>query len=269
MSYIIRRFTRFGVSRVQKFNYNYSTMVQAHMPTQRTANSQALVEDQRNIQPRGQRLDEDDRDAEKQRISRNISKREKGEFLVKTLLDLKDRLDNKESVYGALDAWVAWEESFPIASLKNVIIALEKEEEWHKVVQVIKWMLSKGQGTTMGTYAQLINALDMDNRVDEAHAFWQKKIGIDLHSVSWQLCRRMIAIYYRNNMMENLVKLFEGLEAYDRKPPEKSIVLRVANAYELLGRVADKERVLEKYKHLFIEDRSPKKSRKASSKMKK
>ena len=52
------------------------------------------------------------------------------------LLDLKDRLDNKESVYGALDAWVAWEQSFPIASLKNVIIALEKEEEWHKVVQV-------------------------------------------------------------------------------------------------------------------------------------
>ncbi|KAM6588222.1 pentatricopeptide repeat-containing protein At4g21190 isoform X1 [Cannabis sativa] len=267
MSYIIRSLSRLGVNRVRNFNYSYSTMVQAEMSTQRT--SQALVENQHNIHSPGQCLDEDDRDAEKQRISRNISKREKGEFLVKTLIDLKDRLDNKESVYGALDAWVAWEQSFPIASLKNVIIALEKEEEWHKVVQVIKWMLSKGQGTTMGTYAQLINALDMDNRVDEAHAFWQKKIGIDLHSVSWQLCRRMIAIYYRNNMMENLVKLFEGLEAYDRKPPEKSIVLRVANAYELLGRVTEKERVLEKYKHLFIEDRSPKKSRKASSMIKK
>lgn len=59
----------------------------------------------------------------------------------------------------------------------------------------------------MGTYVQLIHALDMDNRAVEAHAFWEKKIGIDLHSVPWQFCRRMIAIYYRNNMLENLVKV--------------------------------------------------------------
>lgn len=59
----------------------------------------------------------------------------------------------------------------------------------------------------MGTYCQLIRALDMDQRADEAHKFWEKKIGIDLHSVPWQLCRQMIAIYYRNNMLENLVKV--------------------------------------------------------------
>lgn len=47
----------------------------------------------------------------------------------------------------------------------------------------------------------------MDQRADEAHKFWEKKIGIDLHSVPWQLCRQMIAIYYRNNMLENLVKV--------------------------------------------------------------
>lgn len=52
------------------------------------------------------------------------------------LLDLKDRLDSKEAVYGALDAWVAWEQKFPIVSLKRALLALEKEEEWHKVVQV-------------------------------------------------------------------------------------------------------------------------------------
>lgn len=52
------------------------------------------------------------------------------------LLDPKDRLDNKEAVYGALDAWVAWEQNFPIGPLKRVLLALEKEEEWHKVVQV-------------------------------------------------------------------------------------------------------------------------------------
>ena len=49
------------------------------------------------------------------------------------LLDLKD---TKEAVYGALDAWVAWEQNFPIASLKRAMLALEKEQQWHRIVQV-------------------------------------------------------------------------------------------------------------------------------------
>lgn len=49
------------------------------------------------------------------------------------LLDIKD---SKEAVYGALDAWVAWEQNFPIASLKRVLIALEEEQQWHRVIQV-------------------------------------------------------------------------------------------------------------------------------------
>jgi hypothetical protein len=69
-------------------------------------------------------------------------------------------------------------------------------------------MLSKGQGTTMATYAQLIRALDMDHRAKEAHEFWLKKIGRDLHSVPWKLCNSMISIYYRNNMLENLIKVW-------------------------------------------------------------
>lgn len=75
------------------------------------------------------------------------------------------------------------------------------------LVQVIKWMLSKGQGTTMGTYGQLIRALDMDHRAAEAHKFWMKKIGTDLHSVPWKLCHTMISVYYRNNMLKDLVKV--------------------------------------------------------------
>ncbi|CAK7342774.1 unnamed protein product [Dovyalis caffra] len=184
------------------------------------------------------------------RIGDNVSKKDKIKFLITTLLDLND---SKDAVYGALDAWVAWEQNFPIASIKQVLIALEKEQQWHRIVQVIKWMLSKGQGTTMGTYAQLIRALDMDHRAKEAHEFWLKKIGRDLHSVPWQLCNRMISIYYRNNMLENLIKLFKGLEAFDRKPPEKSIVQKVADAYEMLGLLEEKGRLLEKYNDLFIE----------------
>ncbi|XP_021301149.1 pentatricopeptide repeat-containing protein At4g18975, chloroplastic isoform X2 [Herrania umbratica] len=200
-------------------------------------------------------------------IGQNVSRKDKIKFLVTTLLDLKD---SKEAVYGSLDAWVAWEQNFPIGPLKNVILALEKEHQWHRVVQVIKWMLSKGQGNTMGTYVQLIRALDMDNRADEAHQFWLKKVSADLHSVPWQLCRQMISVYYRNNMLENLVKLFKGLEAFDRKPPEKSIVQRVADAYEMLGLLEEKERVLEKYKDIPTKtEKGHEKSTQASSKRKK
>ncbi|PPD90943.1 hypothetical protein GOBAR_DD12118 [Gossypium barbadense] len=245
---------------------------------------------------------------QKLQIGQNVSRKDKIKFLVTTLLDLKD---SKEAIYSALDAWVAWEQNFPIGPLKNVILALEKEHQWHRIVQVyptstgrpqvesiycemvlggclalvlelrhvlfflsnpicltiifqvkkedtiqvIKWMLSKGQGNTMGTYGQLLRALDMDNRADEAHQFWVKKVSADLHSVPWQLCGLMISVYYRNNMLENLVKLFKGLEAFGRKPTDKSIVQRVADAYEMLGLLEEKERVLEKYKDYLYQDR--------------
>ncbi|XP_010522443.1 PREDICTED: pentatricopeptide repeat-containing protein At4g18975, chloroplastic-like [Tarenaya hassleriana] len=201
----------------------------------------------------------------KHQLGENIPKKDKIKFLVNTLLDIRD---SKEAVYGALDVWVAWERSFPMASLKRVIALLEKEHQWHRVIQVIKWMLSKGQGNTMGTYGQLVRALDMDRRAEEAHCIWQKKIGKDLHSVPWQLCRQMISIYHRNNMLEELVKLFKNLESFDRKPPDKAIVQRVADAYEMLGMLKEKERVLAKYSDLFNSPASIGISSKASSKNK-
>ncbi|KAL4182401.1 hypothetical protein AMTRI_Chr11g93180 [Amborella trichopoda] len=193
-------------------------------------------------------LNSDMGNVRKSEIGENIGKKDKMQFLVNTVLHLKA---SKEAVYGALDAWVAWEHKFPIVSLKRTLAILEKEQQWHQIIQVIKWMLSKGQGTTMNTYEQLICALDKDDRAEEAHMFWQKRIGHDLHSVPWKSCKLMISIYYRNNMLERLVKLFKGLETFDREPPEKSIVLKVANSYELLGRYDEKERVLEKYNYLF------------------
>ncbi|GFZ00436.1 hypothetical protein Acr_14g0000720 [Actinidia rufa] len=199
-------------------------------------------------------------------MGESVSRKDKIDFLICTLLDIKD---SKEAVYGVLDAWVAWEQNFPIGPLKRVLLTLEEEQQWHRVVQVIKWMLSKGQGNTMGTYRQLIRALEMDHRAEEAHEIWVKKIGNDLHSVPWQLCKLMISVYYRNNMLEKLVKLFKGLEAFDRKPPQKSIVRKVANAYETLGLLEERDRVLEKYKTLFLEPGySKKKSMNGSNKKK-
>ncbi|MQL86247.1 hypothetical protein Taro_018772 [Colocasia esculenta] len=187
------------------------------------------------------------------------------------ILQLFDLKDSKEAVYSALDAWVAWEKSFPVISLKRALISLEKEEQWHRVVQVIKWMLSKGQGATMGTYEQLIRALEKDHRAEEAHKIWVKKIGHDLHSVPWRVCDLMISIYYRNNMLERLVKLFKGLESFDRKLPSKAIVQKVANAYETMGLLEEKSRVLEMYSGLFCKTtrEHPRKSRRALKKSEK
>lgn len=186
----------------------------------------------------------------KQRIGAKLSDGEKREFLVNTLLDLKD---SKDAVYATLDAWAAWENNFPLVSLKRALLVLEKKEEWHRIIQVIKWMLSKGQGNTVGTYQQLIRALEKDHRPEEAHRMWEKKIGNDLHSVPWQFIELMISIYYRNNMLDRLVKLFKGLESYDRRPPRKSIAQKVADAYEQLGLLDEKKKVLENYSDLFSE----------------
>ncbi|KAG6518938.1 hypothetical protein ZIOFF_022424 [Zingiber officinale] len=180
------------------------------------------LEDKLSIEEESDDLDAEDlqisssKNATESNIGKNISIAEKQIFLVNTICEFLIFLliilltleESKEAVYGTLDAWVAWENSFPLVSLKKAILVLEKEEQWHRVVQVIKWILSKGQGTTMGTYEQLIRALEKDNRAEEAHRIWMKKISHDLHSVPWRFCDLMISIYYRNNMLERLVKLF-------------------------------------------------------------
>ncbi|XP_050376662.1 pentatricopeptide repeat-containing protein At4g18975, chloroplastic [Argentina anserina] len=266
ISYLVGHLTQLGVIRAQVLSSSYSTVSQAQVYNLREGKAVVSSEDQHHNQVNSRIPEKNAGGENRNQIRWNVSRKDKINFLVKTLLNLND---SKEDVYGTLDGWVAWEQDFPIGKLRIALIALEKEQQWHRIIQVIKWMVSKGQGTTMGTYGQLIRALDMDQRPEEAHKFWQKKIGMDLHAVPWQLCKSMISMYYRNNMLENLVKLFEGLEAFDRKPPQKSIVRKVADAYEILGRLEKKERVLEKYNYLFTEDRSRKKPKNALSKEKK
>ncbi|KAI9102293.1 hypothetical protein K1719_023495 [Acacia pycnantha] len=55
------------------------------------------------------------------------------------------------------------------------------------------------------------------------------------------------------------IQLFKGLEAFDCKPKDKCIIQNVANAYEMLGRVQEKDRVLEKYSYVLDEKKSRKK----------
>ncbi|XP_073132591.1 pentatricopeptide repeat-containing protein At4g18975, chloroplastic-like [Henckelia pumila] len=235
--------------KAQPLSSKYSTMM--HSPNQIQTNPFSLESPKDRINYNAAQFQQNDSATSiPHQIGENVPRKDKITFLVKTLVDLND---SKEAVYSTLDAWVAWERNFPIGAMKNVLLILEKDQQWHRMVQVIKWMLSKGQGNTRGTYGQLIQALDMDNRAEEAYDIWKKKLAFDLHSVPWKLCKLMISIYYRNHRLEDLVKLFNGLEDFDRKPPEKSIVRKVADAYEILGKPEEKERILEKYKDLFAE----------------
>eukprot|EP00252_Welwitschia_mirabilis_P010243 TRINITY_DN23421_c0_g1_i2.p1 TRINITY_DN23421_c0_g1~~TRINITY_DN23421_c0_g1_i2.p1 ORF type:complete len:258 (-),score=43.82 TRINITY_DN23421_c0_g1_i2:193-966(-) len=132
----------------------------------------------------------------------NIS--EKANLLVKKLGNVNN---SREAVYETLNAWIARESVFPLAALKRALNQLERQKKWHRIVQVIKWMLSRGQGMTMETYLLLVRALENDNRVEEAHAFWEKRIGINVRSVPWKFCSYMIDMYERHNMPHRLVKV--------------------------------------------------------------
>ncbi|XP_071736336.1 pentatricopeptide repeat-containing protein At4g18975, chloroplastic-like [Rutidosis leptorrhynchoides] len=238
-----------GILRVPIASYSQTTIIQDLIPT--PVNEDRYLQDQFNKQVVVQCME---KDIEERKLQKeyNVFKKDKIGFLVSMLIELDD---SKESVYGALDVWVAEEREFPIGRLKTALISLEKMEKWHKVVQVIKWMLSKGQGVTIGTYGQLIRALDMDNRVKEANKIWVKKLSRDVQLVPWKVMDIIITVYHRNEMWEELVKLFKGLEARGRKPPDRSVVRKVAESYEKLGLVEEKERFLEKYKSFFSKTR--------------
>ncbi|TYI63580.1 hypothetical protein E1A91_D09G028500v1 [Gossypium mustelinum] len=98
------------------------------------------------------------------------------------LLVLSNCQMSKEEVYGALDLFIAWELEFPLITVKKALKILQNEQEWKRIIQVIKWMLSKGQGRTMGTYFTLLNALAEDGRLEEAEELWVKLFSDNLES---------------------------------------------------------------------------------------
>ncbi|KAK9678178.1 hypothetical protein RND81_11G193700 [Saponaria officinalis] len=68
--------------------------------------------------------------------------------------------NEKEAVYRALDEWTAWELEFPLIAAAKALKILRERKQWLRVIQVAKWMLSKGQGTTMATYDTVLLAFD-------------------------------------------------------------------------------------------------------------
>ncbi|XVF87249.1 hypothetical protein PTKIN_Ptkin18bG0103600 [Pterospermum kingtungense] len=163
------------------------------------------------------------------------------------LVRIVSQLPNeKEAVYGALDKWTAWETEFPLIAAAKALQILRKRSQWRRVIQVAKWMLSKGQGATMGTYDTLLLAFDMDNRVDEAETLWNMVLHTRTRSISKRLFSRMISLYNHHNMQEKVIEVFADMEEL-RVRPDENTVRKVARAFQEAGQEDKQKLVLRRY----------------------
>ncbi|KAJ8629015.1 hypothetical protein MRB53_024174 [Persea americana] len=163
------------------------------------------------------------------------------------LVRIVSKLPNeKEVIYGALDKWTAWETEFPLIAAAKALGILRKRKQWLRIIQITKWMLSKGQGKTMGTYDTLLLAFDMDGRVDEAESLWNMLLESHTRSVSKRLFSRMIALYNHHHMPEKILEVFADMEELGVKPDDDT-VKGVAQAFARLGQEDKQKQVLKKY----------------------
>ncbi|XP_075517650.1 pentatricopeptide repeat-containing protein At4g18975, chloroplastic [Primulina tabacum] len=161
----------------------------------------------------------------------------------------------KEQVYSSLDKWIAWETEFPLVAAAKALKILRKRNQWQRVIQVAKWMLSKGQGATFATYDCLLLAFDMDGRPDEAATLWNMILHAHDRSISKMLFSRMISLYDHHNMPNMITEVFADMEELGVRPDEDT-VRRVARAFRALDQ-KDKQRLVigkygSKWKYIYF-----------------
>ncbi|XP_058763370.1 pentatricopeptide repeat-containing protein At4g21190-like [Vicia villosa] len=164
----------------------------------------------------------------------------------KLVQSIKELSNVKEEVYGALDTYVAWELEFPLITVKKAVKTLEYEKEWKRIIQVTKWMLSKGQGKTMGSYYTLINALAEDDRLDEAEELWTKLLMQYTESLPRRFFDKMISIYNKRRMHDKMFEVFADMEELSVKP-SSSVVSMVGDVFKELGMMEKYEKLHKKY----------------------
>ncbi|KAL3516464.1 hypothetical protein ACH5RR_023366 [Cinchona calisaya] len=152
----------------------------------------------------------------------------------------------KEEVYGALDSFIAWELEFPLITVKKALKTLENEKEWKRIIQVTKWMLSKGQGRTMGSYYTLLTALAEDGRLDEAEELWTKLFSGNLESMPRHFYEKMISIYYHREMHDKMFEVFADMEELGVRPT-MSIVKMIGAVFQQLGMMDKYQKLNKKY----------------------
>ncbi|PRQ60198.1 putative pentatricopeptide [Rosa chinensis] len=152
----------------------------------------------------------------------------------------------KEEVYGALDSFIAWELEFPLITVKKALKTLENQKDWKRIIQVSKWMLSKGQGRTMGTYFTLLNAFAADGRLEEAEELWTKLFSQYLDSMPRTFFDKMISIYYEKGLHDKMFEIFADMEELGIKP-NMSIVDKVGDVFQKLGMMDKYAKLKKKY----------------------
>ncbi|RAL54225.1 hypothetical protein DM860_018205 [Cuscuta australis] len=161
---------------------------------------------------------------------------------VKLVECIKGLSNVKEEVYDGLDSFIAWELEFPLVTVKKALRILENEREWQKTIQLTKWMLSKGQGRTMGTYYSLLNALVEDGRLEEAEVLWNKLLSENHESIPRNFFEKMVRIYYQQEMHEKMFEIFADMEELGVRPSVRIVTM--------MGHVFKKLDMLDKYMKL-------------------
>ncbi|CAM8887818.1 unnamed protein product [Rhodiola kirilowii] len=159
---------------------------------------------------------------------------------------IKELSNVKEEVYGALDSFIAWELEFPLITVKKALKTLVDERDWKRVIQVTKWMLSKGQGRTMGSYYTLLSALSEDGRLEEAEELWQKLFSENLESMPRIFFEKMVSIYYRRDMHEKIFEVFADMEELGVRP-NVAVVNMVGEVFQKLGMMDKYNKLKKKY----------------------
>lgn len=159
---------------------------------------------------------------------------------------IKELSNVKEEVYGDLDSFIAWELEFPLITVKKALKTLEDEKEWKRIIQVTKWMLSKGQGRTMGSYYTLLNALAEDDRLEEAEELWNKLFSKNLEAMPRIFFEKMIKIYYRREMHDQIFEVFADMEELGIRPTV-SVVSMVGDVFKKLDMLDKYEKLKRKY----------------------
>ncbi|KAG6423668.1 hypothetical protein SASPL_114070 [Salvia splendens] len=165
---------------------------------------------------------------------------------IKLVECIKGLSNVKEEVYGALDSFIAWELEFPLITVKKALKSLENEKEWKRIIQVTKWMLSKGQGRTMGSYYTLLNALAEDGRLEEAEELWQTLFTRNIESMPRMFFEKMVSIYYHREMHEKMFEIFADMEELGIRP-SVAIVTMVGDVFKKLDMLDKYEKLNRKY----------------------
>ncbi|KAJ3705190.1 hypothetical protein LUZ61_008895 [Rhynchospora tenuis] len=177
----------------------------------------------------------------------------KASNLVRLVLKLPNE---KEVIYSALDKWTAFEAEFPVIAIAKSLDILRRSSHWLRIIQVCKWLFSKGQIVTWSTYDTLLVAFNMEGRLDEAELVYNKVIEENTRSTPKRLFSRMISMYDHHRLPHKILEVFADMEEFGIHP-DGDTTWRIARALVKSKQPEKVKQVLEKYltkwKYLYFD----------------